>query len=64
MGLLGRGEPSSFEVAALFNIKSQQYLLACLGQVSFVMGCVCTVRVCLEETKRGQNQPDTNMSRI
>jgi len=62
VGLLGRGEPGCFEVAAAFNIKSQRYLLACLGQVSVVMGCVCTVRACLGESKRGQNQPHTGTS--
>lgn len=45
-------------------ILSQWCLLAYLGQVSFVTGCVCTVRACLEESKRGQNQRDTSMACI
>jgi len=58
------GELCCFEAAVLLNIKSQWYLLACLGQVGFVMGCVCTVRACLEESKKGQNQPSAGVPRI
>lgn len=41
--------------------KSPWYLLACLGQVSPVMGCVCTVRACLEESEGSQNQPNASV---